>query len=284
MLVQVVALLSLGVLHISVPMPTGTTRHSVGSIIQEVLESLQKLNLKEVPSLATVNTTVERCMRSHLETFAASLENLNTQSKLIVRQLNVINKSESIPPKDLGEECKTVQVPGQVFLETLESFLRLLSEAFSYFLPLKETPHLQNKTKSIIDEMLCLLEAEKDPINEEFSKPLHIKSKSCAHYNTEKFIKELKKIPQHPCMKIVEKCMRKLEEKCSILKKSSPKDERCSDKAETDFSRFKESLEEFLKWVNQKQNCSNIMRNDLYLYLDDKCSCLDSWKYHKGLL
>ncbi|KFW89822.1 hypothetical protein N336_00868, partial [Phalacrocorax carbo] len=30
----------------------------------------------------------------------------------------------------------------------------------SYFLPLKETPHLQNKTNSIIDEMLCLLKAE----------------------------------------------------------------------------------------------------------------------------
>ncbi|KFP85858.1 hypothetical protein N311_03682, partial [Apaloderma vittatum] len=43
----------------------------------------------------------------------------------------------------------------------LHLFLVLFSsEAFSYFLPLKETPHLQNKTKSIIDEMLCLLEAE----------------------------------------------------------------------------------------------------------------------------
>jgi len=30
--------------------------------------------------------------------------------------------------KDLDEECKTVQVTSDVFLETLDNFLRLLSE------------------------------------------------------------------------------------------------------------------------------------------------------------
>ncbi|KFO54014.1 hypothetical protein N302_09912, partial [Corvus brachyrhynchos] len=41
-------------------------------------------------------------------------------------------------------------------------FLLLLSSGVSsYFLPLKEMPHLLNETKySLIDEMLCLLEAE----------------------------------------------------------------------------------------------------------------------------
>lgn len=36
----------------------------------------------------------------------------------------------------------------------------------SYFLPPKETPHLLNETKySLIDEMLCLLEAENESIH-----------------------------------------------------------------------------------------------------------------------
>lgn len=49
----------------------------------------------------------------------------------------------------------------------LPMFLLLFSSgASSYFLPLKGTLHLQNKAKlSLIDEMLCLLEAEKEPIN-----------------------------------------------------------------------------------------------------------------------
>ncbi|KFO90213.1 hypothetical protein N320_07001, partial [Buceros rhinoceros silvestris] len=35
------------------------------------------------------------------------------------------------------------------------------SGASSYFLPLKETPRLQNRTTyALIDEMICLLEAE----------------------------------------------------------------------------------------------------------------------------
>ncbi|KFQ64858.1 hypothetical protein N334_08101, partial [Pelecanus crispus] len=40
-------------------------------------------------------------------------------------------------------------------------FLLLSSGVFSSFLPLKKTSHLQNQTNyRIIDEMLCLLEAE----------------------------------------------------------------------------------------------------------------------------
>ncbi|KFQ35899.1 hypothetical protein N331_01131, partial [Merops nubicus] len=40
-------------------------------------------------------------------------------------------------------------------------FLLFSSGVSSYVLPLKEMPHLQNKTQyAIIDEMLCLLEAE----------------------------------------------------------------------------------------------------------------------------
>ncbi|KFQ67817.1 hypothetical protein N335_03943, partial [Phaethon lepturus] len=44
----------------------------------------------------------------------------------------------------------------------LHLFLILFSSGVSsYFLPLKEMPHLQNKTEhTIIDEMLCLLEVE----------------------------------------------------------------------------------------------------------------------------
>ncbi|KFZ64698.1 hypothetical protein N321_04990, partial [Antrostomus carolinensis] len=44
----------------------------------------------------------------------------------------------------------------------LHFFLLLFSSGVaSFLLPLKETSHLRNKTKyAIIDEMLCLLEAE----------------------------------------------------------------------------------------------------------------------------
>ncbi|XP_076206536.1 uncharacterized protein LOC143166209 [Aptenodytes patagonicus] len=168
----------------------------------------------------------------------------------------------------------------------LHFFLLLFSSGVSsYFLPLKNTPHLQSKTKHrIIDEMLCLLKAEKGPINKQFSKPVHIKNQNCAHNTTETFICELEKIPPSTCMKKVKQDMEKLEKECSILKKSSSNDEKCSEKKKTSFSRFKESLEEFLKWVNEKHDCKNIVRSELGLYLDGKCSCPDLWKYRKGLL
>ncbi|OPJ88217.1 hypothetical protein AV530_008212 [Patagioenas fasciata monilis] len=167
----------------------------------------------------------------------------------------------------------------------LHLFLLLFSSGASgYFLPLKEMLHLQNKTKyAIIDEMLCLLRAEKESINVQFSTPLHIKNQSCAHNITEKFIRELRRIPGCRCMKRVEKDMERLEKNCTILKKSSSKDGRCSQSRKTDFTLFKESLEEFLQWVNQKQYCSNVVRTELSLYPDDKCSCSDPWKYHKAL-
>ncbi|KAM6055421.1 uncharacterized protein LJ206_015725 [Theristicus caerulescens] len=165
----------------------------------------------------------------------------------------------------------------------LHLLLLLFSSGVSgYFLPLKEMLHLQNM--SIIDEMLCLLEAEKDAINEHFFKPLHIKNENCAHCNAKTFIHELKKIPPCKCLKTVEKDMEKLEKDCSILKKSSSNDETCSEMEKTGFSQFKKSLEEFLKWVNQNQFCSKIMRRASGLYPDGKCICSNPWKYRKGLL
>ncbi|KAM9603570.1 uncharacterized protein ACIBXB_002805 isoform 2-T2 [Morphnus guianensis] len=141
MLVQVVALLSLGVLCSSAPLqatgPTSASRHSpqeersrvlVGLIIREVLQDMQKLNLSAVPTVVTVNAMVERCMQSHLKTFASTLAALNTPSKLIARKLTIINTYKNIVPEDLDKECETVQVMSDVFLETLDSFLRLLSE------------------------------------------------------------------------------------------------------------------------------------------------------------
>ncbi|XP_055574340.1 uncharacterized protein LOC129736629 [Falco cherrug] len=107
---------------------------------------------------------------------------------------------------------------------------------------------------------------------------------TCAHKTTEKFIHELKRIPKWTCMKTVEKDMEELENKCSILKKSSSNDKSCSDTAKTSFSQFKESLKEFLRWVNEKQDCSNIVRNESNFFLDSKCSCPDPWDHRKGLL
>lgn len=52
MLVQVVALLSLGVLCSSAPTQGHSSRELVGSIIQEVLQDMQKLNLNAVSPFA----------------------------------------------------------------------------------------------------------------------------------------------------------------------------------------------------------------------------------------
>ncbi|KAM7101451.1 uncharacterized protein J5F26_008957 [Ciconia maguari] len=128
MLVQVMVLLSLGVLCSSAPLQKEQSRALVGLIIQEVLQDMQKLNLNAVPSVVTVNSMVERCMRSHLKTFAGTLAELDVPSKIISRKLTQLSTYENILPKDLEKECKTAQVTSDVFLETLESFLRLLSE------------------------------------------------------------------------------------------------------------------------------------------------------------
>uniref|UniRef100_A0A663MT20 Uncharacterized protein n=1 Tax=Athene cunicularia TaxID=194338 RepID=A0A663MT20_ATHCN len=167
----------------------------------------------------------------------------------------------------------------------LHFFLLLFSSgASSYFLPPKEAPQLQNKTKySIIDEMLCLLEAENDPI-EVNPFPLPPPQICCAHFNTKKFIHELEKIATCTCMNRVEEDMKKLEKNCSILKKSSSNHESCLVMTNTNFSKFKESLKEFLKWVNHKQECNFIVRSESGLYPDNKCTCPDLWKYSKGLL
>uniref|UniRef100_A0A8C3MWP8 Uncharacterized protein n=1 Tax=Geospiza parvula TaxID=87175 RepID=A0A8C3MWP8_GEOPR len=146
-------------------------------------------------------------------------------------------------------------------------FLLLLSSGVSsYFLPWKEMPRLLNKTKcSLVDEMLCLLEGENE----------RIKNQECAHKNTEIFIHELKKLHKWTCMKRVEKDMEELEKNCRILKK-----------ANTDFSEFKESLEEFLRWVNEKLNCRNVGRSEFYLInrnLDGECSCHDPRKSYRAL-
>ncbi|KAJ7406809.1 hypothetical protein BTVI_64689 [Pitangus sulphuratus] len=135
MLVQVLALLGLGVLGSSAP--TGPTRdelqdqHSralVGLILRELLQDMKKLSLNAVPSVVTVNATVERCMHSHLKTFVSTLAALNTRSKFIARKLDSVSIYKNILPQDLDKECKTAQVTWDDFLNTLERFLRLLSE------------------------------------------------------------------------------------------------------------------------------------------------------------
>uniref|UniRef100_A0A8C0ZEC3 Interleukin-7 n=1 Tax=Cyanistes caeruleus TaxID=156563 RepID=A0A8C0ZEC3_CYACU len=134
-------------------------------------------------------------------------------------------------------------------------FLLLLSSGVSsYFLPQKEMPHLLNETKySLIDEMLCLLEAENGSINvNNFSTSL-----------TPDLLFEM-----------ISK---------RSASKSSSNDKSCLKKAKTNFSQFKESLQEFLRWVNEKFNCSSIGRSNSALYLDGKCSCQDPWKSHRGL-
>uniref|UniRef100_H0YSX5 Interleukin-7 n=1 Tax=Taeniopygia guttata TaxID=59729 RepID=H0YSX5_TAEGU len=164
-------------------------------------------------------------------------------------------------------------------------FLLLLSSGVSsYFLPQKEMPRLLNETKySLIDEMLCLLKAEHGLITKKFSIPFHVKKLSCAHKNTEIFIHELKRIHERQCMRRVEKDMEKLERNCDVLEKSSLNDNSCLKKANSGFSKFKESLEDFLRWVNGKLDCRNVGRSELGLYLDGECSCHDSWKSHRGL-
>uniref|UniRef100_A0A8C9NB81 Interleukin-7 n=1 Tax=Serinus canaria TaxID=9135 RepID=A0A8C9NB81_SERCA len=163
-------------------------------------------------------------------------------------------------------------------------FLLLLSSGVSsYFLTHKEMPRLLNASYSLVDEMLCLLEDENEGIKENFSTPLHVKEPYCAHSNTEIFIHELKKIQNLTCMRRVEKDMEELEKKCNVLKKSSSKKKSCSKKANTNFSEFRESLEEFLRWVNEKLDCRSVGRSELDLYLDGACRCHDPWKSHRAL-
>ncbi|XP_054024630.1 uncharacterized protein LOC128897975 [Dryobates pubescens] len=221
---------------------------------------------------------------TYLEEFIKALKSSRArlEERLIAQKLKKI--------QDAGKSClgwleqDWEPVEEEDFLSNLEYLLRflnhyVLSDETNYFLPLKAA--LQSE--SIIHEMLCLLEAERETIKERFLRPLHIKKENCAHYNTEKFIHELKRIPMHRCMKQVEKDMEKLEQNCPGLKKPPSTDENCFELAETSFLRFKESLEEFLKWVSHKQNCSSIVRSKLDLYLDSKCSCPDSWKHPNGL-
>ncbi|CAN8189873.1 unnamed protein product [Coccothraustes coccothraustes] len=164
-------------------------------------------------------------------------------------------------------------------------FLLLLSSGVSsYFLPQKEMPRVLSQANySLVDEMLCLLEGENELIKVNFSTPVYVKKLSCAHNNTEIFIHELKKIQKLTCMRRVEKDMEVLEKKCIVLKKSSFNKKSCSKKINTDFSEFRESLEEFLRWVNEKLDCRNVGRSDLGLYLDGECSCHDPWKSHRAL-
>ncbi|TRZ22122.1 hypothetical protein HGM15179_005026 [Zosterops borbonicus] len=128
MLVQVVALLGLGVLGSSAQLQEEHSRTLVGLIIRELLQDMKKLNLSAVPSLVTVNATVERCMHSHLKTFVSTLTALDIHSKFIARKLTRLNTYKNILPKDLDQECETAQVTWDDFLDTLDRFLRLLSE------------------------------------------------------------------------------------------------------------------------------------------------------------
>nr|XP_005483636.1 uncharacterized protein LOC102060734 [Zonotrichia albicollis] len=168
-------------------------------------------------------------------------------------------------------------------------FLLLLSSGVSsYFLPQKEMPRWLNKVKyPLVDEMLCLLEGENARIKVNLSTPVYVKKPDCAPKNAEIFIHGLKKLHKWTCMKKVEKDMEELEKNCSIFKKSSF-NKSCSKKSNTDFSEFKASLEEFLRWINQKQNCKNVGRSKFSFYpvnrnLDGKCSCHDPWKSHQAL-
>uniref|UniRef100_A0A8C3RHJ0 Interleukin-7 n=1 Tax=Cyanoderma ruficeps TaxID=181631 RepID=A0A8C3RHJ0_9PASS len=162
--------------------------------------------------------------------------------------------------------------------------LLLTSGVSSYFLSQEEMLHLLNKTKyALIDEMLCLLDAENEHISEEkFLTPLDIKNLSCAHNNARTFTKELEKIVTWTCIKEVVKGMQKLEETCDILKKS-PSNYKSCEKVKKRFSKFKESLQEFLRWVNENANCRIVGRSESGLYLDGKCSCHDPWKSLRGL-
>ncbi|KAF4802259.1 hypothetical protein TURU_027373 [Turdus rufiventris] len=87
--------------------------------------------------------------------------------------------------------------------------------------------------------------------------------------NVKEIVRKLKKIQSYG-------------ESCTGWMKSSSNDESCS-KAETDFSKFKESLQEFLKWVNEKLDCKSVGKSNLGLYMNGKCRCHDPWKSHRGL-
>ncbi|RMB96798.1 hypothetical protein DUI87_26865 [Hirundo rustica rustica] len=328
MLVQVVALLGLGVLGSSAQLQEERSRNLVGLIIRELLQDMKKLNLNAVPSLVTVNATVERCMHSHLKTFASTLTALDTHSKFIAKKLTRLNAYKNILPKS-----NTMEAGGNAatylegFIEALKNSkesveqrlivlnlrkIQSYGESCTGWMPLLSLTmsylnHLITFGKYYIRVQVSLMKKQTFPAHEEeklqlppetadlhsiviqinyarekFLTPLDVKRLSCAHNNTELFIRGLEKIDKRTCMRKVAKDMEKLEKICDILKKSSSHDESCWN-AETRFSKFKENLQEFLRWVNGKVDCSSVGRSEMTLYLDGKCSCRDLWKSLQGL-
>uniref|UniRef100_A0A8C2UHP8 Interleukin-like protein n=1 Tax=Coturnix japonica TaxID=93934 RepID=A0A8C2UHP8_COTJA len=144
--------------------------------------------------------------------------------------------------------------------------------ASSHCLPPKKMLLLQSKNKSsLIEEMLCLLENENTTLNKHLTTPTCIRSTNCACNNTEVFIHQLNSL-ESPCMKIVKSDMRKLRDSCSILKRKSAHENSCSE-MKTDFPKFRDNLEGFLRWLSQMDHCRNITRDELDLDGRSESSC-----------
>uniref|UniRef100_A0A8B9D6R3 Interleukin-7 n=1 Tax=Anser cygnoides TaxID=8845 RepID=A0A8B9D6R3_ANSCY len=159
--------------------------------------------------------------------------------------------------------------------------LLLSCRASSYFIPPKAMPFLQkiNKT-SIIEEIICLLDAEKTSLNEDLCTPTSLKIKNCAHRNIDKFIHELSRLNISKCMTLVKIEMSELEKNCSVLKEETTHESNCKN-IKADFSKFKNNLKEFLKWVYETFNCTSTVRNEVDLYTNN-CTCPRLRRYRKG--
>ncbi|OWK60328.1 hypothetical protein RLOC_00007993 [Lonchura striata] len=420
MLLQVVALLGLGVLGSSAQLQEERSRTLVGLIIRELLQDVQKLNLNAVPSLVTVNATVERCMQSHLKTFISTLTALDIHSKVIARKLTRLDTYRNILPKgnsflaaacpchvcsavkeeelslvtaesfplpsllwrapspeklrrihvhqedwDGGKAQKEMPgfsrrdgvstsidstgvlralpghdnpnsfitaptalisilhpVPGTgkvlkhpeteanipkdaaplstgracpdnaLFKETIEVLPKLKSKGSSEIVPLNNVMKTGGNAATYLEGFIEALKNSKESVEQRHIilklKMIQAYGESCTGW-----MKEIPRLLNKTKYSLIDEmlCLLKAEnglitKKFSIpfhVKKSSLNDNSCLKKAKSSFSKFKESLEDFLRWVNEKLHCRNVGRSELGLYLDGECSCHDSWKSHRGL-
>ncbi|XP_009577432.1 PREDICTED: uncharacterized protein LOC104077773 [Fulmarus glacialis] len=279
MLHLVGVLLSCGALCIASPVPPAAgTGCAARSLIQEILNDIQTLNSEGSSKITPLNNMMEvgGNVTAYLEGFIEALKSSEERSKerLIVQKLQKIQDAGKSCLRGMGDKWEPVEEEDFFMLHEGPSIINEANIA-----PENEKLQLTAKIEDLHSTVIKI-----SYVREQFFKPLHVQNESCAHNNTEKFIHELKKISACKCMKRVEKDMERLEEHCSILKKSSINDKRCLETAKTNFSQFKETLKKFLKWINGKQNCSNIVRSESGLYPDGKCSCRDPWKYRRGLL
>ncbi|KAJ7426948.1 hypothetical protein WISP_10981 [Willisornis vidua] len=266
-------------------LPTPTACPGIG-LFKEAMCNLQALHSKtsseEMPlnNMTKVGGNVTILLQGFIDTLKSSKE--SAEQKRLIGNLQQIQTHEQSCTGWMAalKEHRWNAAKEYDFFDNLEYIIRFLSHNG---LPKDIVSKIFVK-KSSFATLPYMFVSIPVMLQEKYFTPLHIQRLSCAHNNTEIFIHELEKIPVWKCVKKVQQGMKRLEKTCYILKKSPSKDQKCLEKAKKRFSRFKESLKEFLRWINQNLDCSSAGRSESGLYLDGKCNCGENpWKSQQGL-